>query len=1194
DVVRIDVSNASLEIRAGAAVLDITDASGTLLLKADGVAGRANGLVILSGVDGLSLRSSLDLEFNNTGGSVDETIGTTVLDYTSADQFDFFSVSGSAELGIASSFNVDGQFALTRSRDSGGGVTLTAGLISTVETLDVLLGLMLFDDGTFAAIGEMSAGLTPIVADLALAGALGVRVNTTGREDIDETIDVDGTPINLLFGAGEGNIVQLEGTGIVLLTPIADLTGSLFFEKDLATNELFAAGSGIEVFVGARNGAGASDDAGLRIGSGAFALLLKPNGTYAFSASGSPELVNLTSAFTFSAGQLAAEVNTTGADVNRSLSIDHTSGTLNATLDVAAGLSRFSGTGITLQTPAGDVSGSFAVERSTAGPDGVVGTVDDATEVLIGATGVSVNVPTASPVVQVSDGEFVLLLTENNDYAFQAQGQAAVVGITELSFSGNLGLEYNTLTEDVMRTIRVGDVDVLLNVAAAADASTPFTRFGGSGVELSVLGQSLRGDFTIVANGMAVDITVANASLNLGDGVLTATGASADLALDDTSILGTFALDNVTLNVPGIQLSGAVSGTIDFTDDATENDSVSVTVGTMGTPASLTVFGQTLSGVFLFEQGTNSDGDTVIRGAASDVGLTLGDGTTDFVTITDGSGEFIVSDAGVAAALRTSTMLNVPDLFTSTFDIEVQLNTTSSVVNETFVIDMADVALSLPAGPFLRVKVNASGANKIVFDGHEIEGDFFFEQSTRPGPDGLVDTENPMDSVNDDNEVGVLAAATNVSVKFFGDTDPTLVNGEGAVVVNSNGFAGFISGTANVAAAGVAIGGSVLLRVNTTGDVVNEAINVNGVDLEIAFGPGEEDVFALSVSDLSLNIANVVTIEGDISFTSLTLPGDVVVESFAGANLTIFFGEGPATLANGNPNPLARGLLLTDASVALIKDGGTLPDASDDLFALDASGTVQLVGLSGVTLAGTVRVRINGFDTELDETLTIPGTENDLFIRFQSAEVASTPDDPFVSVRGIGLELSILGQTLSGDFGFEKITLDPNTTPGDPTDDIDGLFLTAANVELAIGDGATDFVRIIDGAGELLITPDGVAGGVGGTLEVNLPGVSTSATFDLLINTTDSAVSHTFDLNGGSLTSLPAGPFVRLSADNVMIDVLGQQLTGDFFFEQSQDPSGQTTTRLAADNVTLTLGDGTTDFLTLNNGAGAFLLTSDG
>ena len=47
----------------------------------------------------------------------------------------------------------------------------------------------------------------------------------------------------------------------------------------------------------------------------------------------------------------------------------------------------------------------------------------------------------------------------------------------------------------------------------------------------------------------------------------------------------------------------------------------------------------------------------------------------------------------------------------------------------------------------------------------------------------------------------------------------------------------------------------------------------------------------------------------------------------------MFFGDGPLTLANGERNPLARGVLITDATVGLVRDGddvrrSTSPDSA--------------------------------------------------------------------------------------------------------------------------------------------------------------------------------------------------------------------------------------------------------------------------
>ena len=166
------------------------------------------------------------------------------------------------------------------------------------------------------------------------------------------------------------------------------------------------------------------------------------------------------------------------------------------------------------------------------------------------------------------------------------------------------------------------------------------------------------------------------------------------------------------------------------------------------------------------------------------------------------------------------------------------------------------------------------------------------------------------------------------------------------------------------------------------------------------------------------------------------------------------------------------------------------------MFAVDVVGTVTLLGLEEAVLRGTVRVRYNGFTTEVDEIIAIAGTDQDVLVRFDSSELARGPpdDQPFLSIRGLGLELSVLGQLLRGDFSFTKFTLDPNGTPGD-ADDVRGLDISGTHVELALGDA----VRLRDGSGTIRITREGLAGTISGQLSLDVPGVSATASFDLLL-----------------------------------------------------------------------------------------------
>ncbi len=102
-----------------------------------------------------------------------------------------------------------------------------------------------------------------------------------------------------------------------------------------------------------------------------------------------------------------------------------------------------------------------------------------------------------------------------------------------------------------------------------------------------------------------------------------------------------------------------------------------------------------------------------------------------------------------------------------------------------------------------------------------------------------------------------------------------------------------------------------LLRVNTTGHAVDRTLTVGGRELAIRFGESEGAVFAISISNASINIKDVVFVEGSVSYTA---------GRFAGSGLIVFVGDGPLTLANGERNPLARGVLLRDATIGVIND----------------------------------------------------------------------------------------------------------------------------------------------------------------------------------------------------------------------------------------------------------------------------------
>ena len=217
----------------------------------------------------------------------------------------------------------------------------------------------------------------------------------------------------------------------------------------------------------------------------------------------------------------------------------------------------------------------------------------------------------------------------------------------------------------------------------------------------------------------------------------------------------------------------------------------------------------------------------------------------------------------------------------------------------------------------------------------------------------------------------------------------------------------------------------------------------------------------MSVSGLTLDIGGFVTIEGNVSLS--TVGGAVV---FAGEGLRLFIGRGPATLGTGGLNPLATGVLVTDARIGLVQANGG--------YALVASGTVRLVGVDGVTLAGTASIAVNTTAGIVDQTIAVAGSTGD-------PVVVSFPTAARVTRFELtGATLGLLGQTLTADLVVDR------TAAGD-------LVLGVAHASLSLG-GA---VSLTDGAGALVLGPTGAAGVLSGHLAVTSPGLTFGAGLEL-------------------------------------------------------------------------------------------------
>src|SRR5204862_438703 len=148
------------------------------------------------------------------------------------------------------------------------------------------------------------------------------------------------------------------------------------------------------------------------------------------------------------------------------------------------------------------------------------------------------------------------------------------------------------------------------------------------------------------------------------------------------------------------------------------------------------------------------------------------------------------------------------------------------------------------------------------------------------------------------------------------------------------------------------------------------------------------------------------------------------------------------------------------------------------------------------------------------------------------------------------------------------------------------LTIAVSNGSLSVGP-----ISVTGVTGVLVVLPSEAtaAGGLAGSLSASINlgglvgGVTFAGTFGVAVNQTARAINERVTVGGTATTlSLDAGSYVRISGTGVTLTVLGQRLSGDFFFEQARKPGPDETlgtaddervVRLGGKNITLFLGD---------------------
>ena len=1118
--VGVEITNATLAL--------FTDGSGNYALSANGtVALVGTGSVSASGTAAVLVNTFQD-QFADTialPGSSSQTVplafGPTQQATSTAP---FFSVSGTGGLNILGQ-TLSGAFTVS---DPSGTIVIA---LSNVQ-LSISAGagsassrgppLIAITGGTgeiditgAGVTGGVSGAITISPPGATLTGTFQLLVNTTAQAS---SVTLAGSSTSL--PAGPYFELSAPGSGS---TPGATLTaGSQSLSGDFT---LAVASNG-----GVTTASATISNATLTIAAGGTTYLALGNGQGTLSVSPLGVL-----------GTLSAQVT---SDSLPGLTVSAVEIAVNTTSSASGGVPAgpffgIEADGASIAIGGQTLTGDFGVEvSSAAGSPVVIAAVSNAAVSLGGG------------LATLAGGGGALLVSGTGVAASLAG--TITVNVPGISISGSLSVQLNTTGKAITSTFAMGAQNVTLNLPGG---SASYLQVAGSGVAIAVLGQTLDGSFTLTsqtgAGGTTTTLSVISASLSLGGGVVSATGVSGNLTLDSGGASGSLS-GALSITAPDASLS-ASNVAVNF-DTHAATSAFNITVST----PSIVIAGVSVgadSFTISVGQATGAGAGTVVEVSVSNLTLSLGT----FVNITSAnglSGTLVVGGGGVAAELSLAgigsiftipgvTIGNEPSGPAASFAFEV--NTGSSAVDET----VGSQTIDVPAGPYLQVLLqNASLTIGTGGSAPSLGGSFAFEQQ---GSGSAAQT---------------LVAASGVSASVGG---AALTGGQGVLVLTSTGMAGYVSGTGSGSYSGVSVSGTVLLQINTTGGAVSASVLVGGQTVTVNYGASQGNLFSLSVSNLSLNIDNVVTLEGTISYSTFTASG-VPGKAFAGSGLTLFFGNGPALLSSGDPNPLAVGVQISNATVALFTDGTH--------YALSASGTVRLLGTGSVSASGQATILVNTFSQQFNDTIALPGSGGQSVpLVFGPSQVATTA--PFFSVGALGLNVSVLGQTLSGDVSVT-----------DPNGVIEVSF-SNAQVSLSDGNGSVGargppLAQLTGGTGELDFSSAGVAAQLSGSVTFAVPGVSLAGTFALDVNTQAQAVTL-----GGSGAQLPAGPYFQLSGANVSLSVAGQSLSGNFTVSQAL-VSGVSTTVVTVAGGALSIAAGGVTYLAVSGAVGTFTVGSAG
>ncbi|HWG93174.1 MAG TPA: VCBS repeat-containing protein, partial [Mycobacteriales bacterium] len=968
-----------------------------------------------------------------------------------------------------------------------------------------------------------------------LAGAVRLELNT-GSAAV--TVATSGGPVTLPAGP----YLRLAGTDLrLVLGDAVELRGSIVVQRATsATGELrtVLAAQGASVVLGGTTVL--EDVRGI--------LVLSPAGLAA-EVGGRLALGFLPSSVVVE-GSFLLSVNRRAAAVTETVTV----GGQQVVLDLPAGpFAQVAGTGVRLTVGGLALTADVAFRR-------------EGTLTVVALSGAGLELGGATPVVRLSGGSGLLVLgTGGLAGRFGGTVQLLVPGV---SLTGSLQVELNTATT----AVTIAPFTVGTTTYGGGDPIAPGLVLAGSAA-LTVAGQALAGTVRLAQTGtgatrrVRLDITALTAFLGAPDGSvglrlttpstagITVLLTPAGVAVDGTvsvALVGiptsAFSLTSPTVR---LQLNTTRAAVTEDGLDLPAGPFVRVQIGTLAAgggldPVTLTVAGQSLTALLSVERaptpgadgalGTADDG-SVLRIAASRVGLTIGSGSTSFV-LSDGTALLVLGGGGVAGRITARAALTLGGPTVSVDEVAVALNQRATDVAESFALGGETVALVLPAGPYLRLALTGVSVD---LGGVLVRTDLVLERRTSGTPAATVTT--------------LTVANLEAALGDGGAPVLRLTDGTGRFVLAPSGMAGRVSVRVALDVPGVTLTGTFGLRLGTGTTAIDVAEEGAPADL---VPPG----LLLEGTGVELGVGGQ------------RLTGSLTVERTAtalviGTDLLLRLGDGTTTLVEAELD-----------GVLVVSPGG-LAGRFDVQLAL-AEPLRSVVDLRGLS----ARIEVNTGTAAVDRTVTVAGSPRRVQVdagprfRIQLGQV------------GAPVTIAVGGQSLEGVFLFEQSTTGSGRRTVRLAFTEVALFLGDDPTPTSPGSGDETGFRLTQGRGAFLLLPGGVAGEVSGTVGlVGLTGFALDARVTLRVNRTPAAVHDVVRFDGVDVATTTDGTATTAEVQQVTVT----QVAGTFALGFDRDGDG----RLSAAEVSapVAVGAAAADLqaaLDALLGAGAVTVTGGG